>query len=63
MTREDPVAALSAFGRAAYSEFVIAGVGRVDDHDDPIAELRRVYKAAHAASDGFSEDSKERIFD
>ncbi|MGZ0747486.1 DUF1028 domain-containing protein [Haloparvum sp. AD34] len=36
---------------------------RVDHHEDPIAELRRVYEAAHDASGGFSEDSKERIFD
>lgn len=36
---------------------------RVDYHDDPIAEIRRVYQAAFDASDGFSEDSKERIFD
>ncbi|WP_134670393.1 DUF1028 domain-containing protein [Halorussus marinus] len=36
---------------------------RVDYHDEPVAELRRVYDAAKAASDGFSEDSKGRIFD
>jgi uncharacterized Ntn-hydrolase superfamily protein len=36
---------------------------RVDEHEAPIAELRRVYEAAREASDGFSEDSKERIFD
>ena len=36
---------------------------RVDHHDDPVAELRRVYEAAYDASDGFSEASKERIFD
>jgi uncharacterized Ntn-hydrolase superfamily protein len=36
---------------------------RVDAHDEPIAELRRVYEQAKAASDGFSESSKERIFD
>ena len=36
---------------------------RVDEHETPIAELRRVYEAAREASDGFSEDSKERIFD
>lgn len=36
---------------------------RVDEHDDPVAELRRVYQAAFDASDGFSEESKERIFD
>jgi uncharacterized Ntn-hydrolase superfamily protein len=36
---------------------------RVDYHDEPIAELRRVYEAARDASEGFSEDSKGRIFD
>lgn len=36
---------------------------RVDHHSEPIAELRRVYKAAYDASDGFSEESKERVFD
>jgi uncharacterized Ntn-hydrolase superfamily protein len=36
---------------------------RVDAHDEPIAELRRVYKTAKKASGGFSEESKERIFD
>lgn len=36
---------------------------RVDEHDTPVAELRRVYEAAVDASDGFSEESKERIFD
>ncbi len=36
---------------------------RVDAHDEPIAELRRVYETTKAASDGFSESSKERIFD
>ncbi|GAA0232001.1 DUF1028 domain-containing protein [Haladaptatus pallidirubidus] len=36
---------------------------RVDAHDEPIAELRRVYETAKSASDGFSESSKERIFD
>ncbi|MEF8788917.1 MAG: DUF1028 domain-containing protein [Haloarculaceae archaeon] len=36
---------------------------RVDEHETPIAELRRVYEATREASDGFSEDSKERIFD
>ncbi|WP_458209446.1 DUF1028 domain-containing protein [Haladaptatus sp. NG-SE-30] len=36
---------------------------RVDAHDEPIAELRRVYETAKEASDGFSEGSKERIFD
>lgn len=36
---------------------------RVDEHDEPVTELRRVYEAAFEASDGFSEESKERIFD
>jgi uncharacterized Ntn-hydrolase superfamily protein len=36
---------------------------RVDEHENPVAELRRVYEAAVDASDGFSEESKERIFD
>lgn len=36
---------------------------RVDAHDEPIAQLRRVYETAKEASDGFSESSKERIFD
>ncbi|WP_049972164.1 DUF1028 domain-containing protein [Haladaptatus cibarius] len=36
---------------------------RVDAHEEPIAELRSVYETAKAASDGFSESSKERIFD
>lgn len=36
---------------------------RVDEHETPAAELRRVYEAAADASDGFSEESKERIFD
>lgn len=36
---------------------------RVDHHEGPVAELRRVYGAAKEASDGFSEDSKGRIFD
>lgn len=36
---------------------------RVDHHETPIAELRRVYEAAKDASDGFSEESKSRIFD
>ncbi|PSQ07621.1 DUF1028 domain-containing protein [Halobacteriales archaeon QS_5_70_15] len=36
---------------------------RVDEHETPIAELARVYEAAREASDGFSEDSKGRIFD
>jgi uncharacterized Ntn-hydrolase superfamily protein len=36
---------------------------RVDEHETPVAELRRVYEAAVDASDGFSEESNERIFD
>lgn len=36
---------------------------RVDAHDEPITELRRVYEETKAASEGFSEASKERIFD
>ncbi len=36
---------------------------RVDEHAEPVTELRRVYEAAYEASDGFSEESKERIFD
>jgi uncharacterized Ntn-hydrolase superfamily protein len=36
---------------------------RVDHHETPVAELRRVYEAAKDESDGFSEDSKHRIFD
>ncbi len=36
---------------------------RVDYHDEPIAELRQVYEAAREASEGFSENSKGRIFD
>lgn len=36
---------------------------RVDAHDEPISELRRVYKEAKTASEGFSEASKKRIFD
>ncbi|WP_266080187.1 DUF1028 domain-containing protein [Haladaptatus caseinilyticus] len=36
---------------------------RVDAHDEPIAELKRVYETAKEASEGFSESSKERIFD
>ena len=36
---------------------------RVDHcEDDPVVELRRVYEAAYEATDGFSEDSKERVF-
>ncbi|WP_373190225.1 DUF1028 domain-containing protein [Halolamina sp.] len=36
---------------------------QVDEHETPVADLRRVYDAAVDASDGFSEESKERIFD
>ncbi|MEZ3145653.1 DUF1028 domain-containing protein [Halobaculum sp. MBLA0143] len=36
---------------------------RVDEHETPVAELRRVRAAAVEASDGFSEASKHRIFD
>ncbi|WP_137286461.1 DUF1028 domain-containing protein [Halorussus salinisoli] len=36
---------------------------RVDHHETPIEELRRVYEAAVEASEGFSEESKSRIFD
>lgn len=36
---------------------------RVDEHETPIGELRRVRQAAVEASDGFSEASKHRIFD
>jgi uncharacterized Ntn-hydrolase superfamily protein len=36
---------------------------RVDEHETPVQELRRVYEAATDASDGFSEESKGRIFD
>jgi uncharacterized Ntn-hydrolase superfamily protein len=36
---------------------------RVDANDEPIAELRAVYEEARAASEGFSEESKARIFD
>ena len=36
---------------------------RVDEHESPVAELRRVYETALEASDGFSEESKNRIFD
>lgn len=36
---------------------------RVDHHEEPVAELRRVYEAAKEASGDFSEDSKGRIFD
>ncbi|SHG72348.1 DUF1028 domain-containing protein [Halobaculum gomorrense] len=36
---------------------------RVDEHGDPLAELRRVYEAAEAASGEFTEEKKSRIFD
>jgi len=36
---------------------------RVDEHETPIDELRRVYEAAEAASDTFTESKKSRIFD
>lgn len=36
---------------------------RVDEHDDPIAEIRRVYEAAEEASADFTEEKKSRIFD
>ncbi|MFB6243141.1 MAG: DUF1028 domain-containing protein [Halobaculum sp.] len=36
---------------------------RVDEHETPVAELRRVRDAAVTASDGFSEASKHRILD
>jgi uncharacterized Ntn-hydrolase superfamily protein len=36
---------------------------RVDHHESPVDELRRVYEATEDATDGFSEESKERIFD
>lgn len=36
---------------------------RVDHHETPITELRRVYTATKEASDEFSEESKSRIFD
>ncbi|MXR39983.1 DUF1028 domain-containing protein [Halobaculum sp. WSA2] len=36
---------------------------RVDEHDDPIAEIRRVYEAAEDASGDFTEEKKGRIFD
>jgi uncharacterized Ntn-hydrolase superfamily protein len=35
----------------------------VDDNEEPVAELRRVYEAAKETSAGFSEDFKGRIFD
>ena len=36
---------------------------RVDEHEDPIAEIHRVYETAEAASGDFTEEKKERIFD
>ncbi|MFC7154358.1 DUF1028 domain-containing protein [Halomarina halobia] len=36
---------------------------RVDEHEVPIAELRRVYEAAREASETFTEAKKSRIFD
>lgn len=36
---------------------------RVDHHETPIEELRRVHSATKARSEAFSEDSKARIFD
>lgn len=36
---------------------------RVDEQETPVAELHRAYEATVDASDGFSEGSKERIFD
>lgn len=36
---------------------------RVDEHESPVAELRRVHEAAVEASADFSEESKSRIFD
>lgn len=36
---------------------------RVDYHETPIDELGAVYEGAKSKSDGFSEDSKSRIFD
>lgn len=36
---------------------------RVDEHETPIAELRRVYEAAREASEQFTEAKKSRIFD
>lgn len=36
---------------------------RVDHHEEPIAELGRVYRAARDASDEFTEEKKSRIFD
>jgi uncharacterized Ntn-hydrolase superfamily protein len=36
---------------------------RVDEHEDPLAELCRVYEAAEAASGDFTEEKTSRIFD
>lgn len=36
---------------------------RVDEHENPIAELRGVYERTKEASSDFSEESKSRIFD
>lgn len=36
---------------------------RVDHHEAPIEELRRVFRAARDASDEFTEEKKSRIFD
>ncbi|MFB6094647.1 MAG: DUF1028 domain-containing protein [Halanaeroarchaeum sp.] len=36
---------------------------RVDAHDTPVRELRRVYEAAKAASDEFTEEKRSRRFD
>ncbi|WP_435194592.1 DUF1028 domain-containing protein [Natronomonas sp. EA1] len=36
---------------------------RVDEHETPITELRRVYDAAREASEQFTEAKKSRIFD
>lgn len=36
---------------------------RVDYHESPVEELREVYDAAKDASDEFSEETKDRVFD
>lgn len=36
---------------------------RVDHHEAPVAELRRVYGAARDESDEFTEEKKSRVFD
>ena len=36
---------------------------RVDEHETPVSELKRIYQAAEAASDDFTESKKSRIFD